>query len=143
MRWRSGWAAASSALLLASGCGSDARHAAPRPPRIPQAVAAPLAARADAVAAALDRADACGARGRTYALQREAERAPLSAAYRGRLLKAVARLTAALPDCSPSAPPPAPPSSPPAAEDGKDDLKHGRKDKHKSHGDGKKKEHDD
>ena len=51
MRWRSGLLTASSAALVA-GCGGD--HQAqppPKPPRIPAAVAARLAADADRVAA--------------------------------------------------------------------------------------------
>jgi hypothetical protein len=52
MRWRSGLLTASSAALLA-GCGGGDHHAQPppRPPRIPAAVAARLAADADRVAA--------------------------------------------------------------------------------------------
>lgn len=52
MRWRSGLLTASSAFLLA-GCGGGGHQAQPppRPPRIPAAVAAQLAAEADRVAA--------------------------------------------------------------------------------------------
>ncbi|MFL5922271.1 MAG: hypothetical protein ACJ75Q_06960 [Gaiellaceae bacterium] len=50
MRWRSGLLTASSALLLA-GCGGGERaEPAPKPPRIPAAVAQRLATEADRVA---------------------------------------------------------------------------------------------
>jgi hypothetical protein len=52
MRWRNGLLTASSALVLA-GCGGGSHKTAPppKPPRIPAAVAARLAAEADRVAA--------------------------------------------------------------------------------------------
>jgi hypothetical protein len=51
MRWRSGLLTASSALVLAGCGGGDHAAPPPKPPRIPAAVAARLAAQADGVAA--------------------------------------------------------------------------------------------
>jgi len=51
MRWRSGLLTASSALLLAGCGGGDHAGPPPKPPKIPAAVAARLAAQADRVSA--------------------------------------------------------------------------------------------
>ena len=53
--------AAALAALCLSGCGAGAKRAAPHPPKLPHAVATSLAARSDAVAAALAAGDACRA----------------------------------------------------------------------------------
>jgi hypothetical protein len=50
MRWRSALLTASSGLLLAGCGGGDHAEPAPKPPRIPAAVAARLAAEADQLA---------------------------------------------------------------------------------------------
>ena len=118
MSWRLGWPAACSALALAAGCGESPKRVVAPPPRIPHAVASELAARADAVAAALARGDACTARQDASVLARTAGASKLEAVLREKLDKAVGELVSALPRCAPPpppAPPPAPPPSPPAA----------------------------
>jgi hypothetical protein len=135
MRWRLVWAAASSSAAFLAACGGTARQAAP-PPRIPATIAAPLAARADALAAALERGDACAARSGMSELEGMADQARLSAAFRDRLLKAVRELATSLPECAPPPPPPHPPpapaSAPPPAKD------HGKKHGHEKGGHGHK-----
>jgi hypothetical protein len=109
---------AAAALGLAA-CGSQSSHLVDAP-RLPRAVAASLAARSDALAAALRRNDACTAQSEARALERQA-RAAVSAGrvpvvYRARLLEAVGRLAGRVPRClPPPPPPPSPPASPAAA----------------------------
>jgi hypothetical protein len=63
--------AAAAAALLLGGCGSDGgNHAAP-PPSLPRPVATALAARSDALAAALEAGDSCRAAGLAAQLQRD------------------------------------------------------------------------
>jgi hypothetical protein len=140
MSWRNGWPAACSALaLVAAGCG-DAPRPAAEPPRIPGTLASALATKADAVASALGRGDACAARGDASALSRMTESAQLAAVFRVKLVKAVHELSAALPPCSPPpppAPPPPPPSPPPSPKPEKK-HEHGKKEHgKKGHGHGK------
>jgi hypothetical protein len=60
------------AVLALAGCGAEARRSeAPRPPRLPRALAESWAQQANAVAAALAAGDGCTARTRADALQRE------------------------------------------------------------------------
>lgn len=106
------------AVLVVSACGAESRDAALRPaPRLPPAVASSLAARSDALAAALRRGDACGARIQVHGLERQtrlaiaARRVP--DAYRARLEEAVSRLAASVPRCVPPPPPPVAPTPPP------------------------------
>lgn len=108
------------AVLGLSACGSQARQRATRAsqPAIPTAVADSLAHRSDALAAALVRHDACGAKIQAHGLERQTRLAiangRMPASYRPRLLSAISRLIARLPRCKPP-PPPAPPTPPPPA----------------------------
>lgn len=63
--------AALAAAACLAGCGSGATPRAAPPPKLPAAVATPLAARSDEVAQALDRGDACRAAGLAQQLQQE------------------------------------------------------------------------
>jgi hypothetical protein len=63
--------AAFTVALCLGGCGSGAEHRAPPPPLLPQAMAAGLAQTSDAVAAALDGGDPCGALTIAQDLQRQ------------------------------------------------------------------------
>jgi len=107
-------AAASSAAVLLAGCGSHTAATPPALPRLPHALAARLAAEADAVARATTGANRC--HGHTPALRLKADalaaqhRVPV--ALRRNLLAAVYRLAASLPACP--APPPPPTTAPPA-----------------------------
>jgi hypothetical protein len=114
-------------------------------PRLPRTVAAKLAVRSDALAAALRRGDGCAATIQMHGLERQtrlaiaAGRIPL--ALRGRLLAAVGDLTRRMPSCIPPPPPPpalaepAPPAPPPRGKDEKRHEKHGKgKDKGKHGG---------
>jgi hypothetical protein len=112
---------------------------------MPHSVAAPLAAQADAVAAALGRGDVCGARAQAAILRRRAHVEPVPAPFRADLLAAVDRLAASVPACLPPAPtptPPPPPTPPPVEKRGERD--HGKhKGKHKRNGHHKQKRGDD
>jgi hypothetical protein len=59
------------AALCLSACGGEAKRAAPPPPSLPRVLAATLAARSDAVAAALAQGDGCRARMAAQQLQHE------------------------------------------------------------------------
>lgn len=91
--------------LLAAGCGGEERAAAPT---LPSSLAERLAARSDAVAASLDRGDACAARAGAEALQAVAiaavneKRVP--GALQEELLGSVAALVESIP-CEPAPPP--------------------------------------
>lgn len=63
--------AAALAALCLSACGGAADRAAPPPPTFPRVLGATLAARSDAVAAALAEGDGCRARATAQQLQRE------------------------------------------------------------------------
>lgn len=63
--------AAALAALCLSACGGAAKRAAPPSPTFPRMLAATLAARSDAVAAALAEGDGCRARSTAQQLQRE------------------------------------------------------------------------
>jgi hypothetical protein len=108
MRWPYVSAAACSAALLLAGCGGGAERRTAPPPRLPRPLAQQLAGQADAVAASLDRGDACAARDRAAALQRSAIAAVLRIPGRLRenLVGAVNELVSELPACR--QPPPAP-----------------------------------
>ncbi len=120
--------AAFAAALVLGGCGSGGEHAAPRPPRLPAALAAHLASRSDDVARLLDSSDGCGALAAAKQLQQDAiaavnsQRVP--ARFQEPLLGAANDLVVRI-HC---APPPAP------RPEGDDE--HG-KDKGKGHGKGK------
>jgi hypothetical protein len=76
--------AACAAVLYLSACGGGQRHAAP-PPRLPRPVAQTLAARADAVAAALAAGNSCQAATLAGRLQQDT----LSAINNGRIAAAL------------------------------------------------------
>jgi hypothetical protein len=59
-------------LALAAGCGGTTAAPPPAPPGLEPRVAAPLANRADSVAAALERGDGCTARSEAAKLQQQA-----------------------------------------------------------------------
>ena len=74
-------AAAALAALCLSGCGDDAKRAAPHPPTLPRILATQLAARSDAVANALAEGESCRAR----ALAQQLQRATIAAVNAGRV----------------------------------------------------------
>jgi hypothetical protein len=124
-------------LGVASACGSGNRDTAVLPPpRLPRAVAAPLADRSDALAAALRRGDACEARIQVHGLERQTrlaiEAGRIPTVYRARLQTAVLRLATGVPPCVPT--PRVAPAPPPPPGHGKDHGHH--KGKGKKHGDG-------
>lgn len=104
--------------LTLTGCGSSSRVEVRSPPRLPRPVADALAARADAVAAALRLGEACVAKAQVHRLER-ATRSAVAAgrvpgAYRPRLRAAIEQLAARIPRCVPPPAPPAPAPPPPA-----------------------------
>jgi hypothetical protein len=129
------------AVLGVSACGSGSRDTAVLPPpRLPRGVAAPLADRSDALAAALRRGDACGARTQVHGLERQTRLAiqagRVPTAYRARLQAAVRRLATGIPPCVPPpavAPAPAPPAGPGEGHGHHKDK--GKKPKKHGHGD--------
>jgi hypothetical protein len=105
------------AVLLVSACGSQSRVSSRAAARLPREVAISLAARSDALAAALRRGDGCAARIQMHGLERQTSTAIASgrvpAAYRARLRTAVSGLAGRIPHCvPPPAPAPAPPPPP-------------------------------
>lgn len=58
-------------VLGLAGCGGTPRSAEPPPPRLPRAVATPLAQRSDAIAVALAAGDSCRAAALAHQLQQE------------------------------------------------------------------------
>jgi hypothetical protein len=98
MRWRSGWLAASSVVVLA-GCGSSAPRTTKPPPRIPTDIAQQLAADADAVAAA----SGCAARGPALKLQTDviAAVSRVPQRYREQLMGAANDVVSRIPECPP------------------------------------------
>ena len=94
-------------LVVAGGGCAGASERVVSPPRLPQRLAAELAAQADAVAASLERGDVCGASAQARALRsrvlREAGR--VAVVFRGELVRSVGELAATVPPCPP---PPAP-----------------------------------
>ena len=121
------------AVLALSACGSE-NIVQPRPaPRIPQAVAAKLAVRSDALAAALRRGDGCAAKIQMHGLERQTGLAISSGrvpvVFRTRLLAAVDGLAGRMPSCVP--PPPAPVKQPLPPKRGED--KGGEKKGHDQH----------
>jgi hypothetical protein len=118
-------------VLALGACGSSETRVQVVPaPRLPHATGASLAARSDALAAALRRRDACGARIQVHGLEKQTRleiasgRVPV--VYRKRLLAAVTQLAARVPRCVPPPPPsPPPPPAPPKHKPKKhDDHKH-------------------
>jgi hypothetical protein len=103
-------------VLAVSACGSQSREAAQQTaPRLPPAVAAALATRSDALASALRRGDACGARIQVHGLERQTRLAIAAGRvppmYRARLVAATTRIAAQMPRCLPRPiPPPVAPS---------------------------------
>ena len=129
MRWRSGLLTASSALVLAGCGGGDHAAPPPKPPRIPAAVAARLAAQADQVAAlapgtceARDAAD----RFRTQVIASIRQRR-IPARYQEPLLSAANSLAERLSTCVAPLPP---------AQPEHDRGKHKGKKEHRDHDDG-------
>jgi hypothetical protein len=125
--------AAALAALCLGACGGEGKRASPPPPTLPHALAATLAARSDAVAAALAAGNSCGAFTSARRLQREA----IAAINGGRVAPALQEdLSSAVNDLAARVtcvPPPAPTK---AEGDGK-------KHKEKGHGNKKKQEKDD
>jgi len=115
--------AACAAVLFLSACGGGGHQQAAPPPRLPRPVAQTLAARADAVAAALAQGNSCQAATLAGRLQQET----ISAINRGRVAASLQEpLSAAVNDLVGRVvcvPPPSPPS-------------------HAEHGHGKHKGHD-
>jgi hypothetical protein len=108
MRWRSGLLTASSAVLLAGCGGGDRAEPPPKPPRIPAAVAARLAAQADGVAAL--EPGTCEARDAAARLRAQViasiQRRQIPARYQEPLLSAANSLAERLATCVSPPPPP-------------------------------------
>ena len=131
-------------LLVATACGGSgaSSNGGATAPRIPNAVAAALASRADGVAAALDAGNGCAAKAKAARLQVAATRAidadRIPAALQPQLQTAVTALASRI-SCTPPAPAPKPKPAPrhqhapkpPHHEHGHE--KHG---KHGGHGEG-------
>jgi len=107
-------ALAAALLLAAAACGSsEPERAAPKPPRLPHALAEAWAGDADAVAAALAAGDGCAARDRAEALRQSVIASVNAGRVPSRLLEP---LTSGVNDlasrlaCEP--PPPAAPAGP-------------------------------
>jgi hypothetical protein len=85
--------AAALAALCLSACGGETKRASPPPPTLPRALASALAARSDAVVAALAAGDGCGALASAQLLQRDTIAAinagRVSAAFQEELASAV------------------------------------------------------
>ncbi|HET7145679.1 MAG TPA: hypothetical protein VFI10_00675 [Gaiellaceae bacterium] len=129
---------AAAALALAA-CGSSApEQSAPKPPRLPHALAQAWARDADGVAAALAAGDGCTARDRARALQQDVIDAVNTGRVPRRLLEpltsGVNQVAAGI-TCTP---PPPPASSP---DLGKGKAKGKKKDKGHGHGHAGKKGH--
>jgi hypothetical protein len=127
-------------VLAVSACGSQSREAAQRTtPRLPPAVAAALATRSDALASALRRGDACGARIQVHGLERQTRLAIAAGrvppAYRARLVAATTRIAAQMPRCLPRpTPPPVAPSPAERKHPARGSAgKHGKPDRPKKH----------
>lgn len=110
MRWRSGLLTASSALLLAGCGGGDHAGPPPKPPKIPAAVAARLAAQADRVSALAP--GTCEARDAAArfraAVIASIGRREIPTRYQETLMSAANSLAERLASCGPPPPPPAP-----------------------------------
>lgn len=80
-------------LVAVAGCGGGSRHAS-RPRRIPAGLAQAWAQRADAIAAAADAGDSCGAARLAQSLQQDVidRESSVPLRYRGILLQAANRL---------------------------------------------------
>ncbi|HET7554590.1 MAG TPA: hypothetical protein VFJ75_02930 [Gaiellaceae bacterium] len=134
MRWRSGLLTASSVALLA-GCGGGHRaQPPPKPPRIPGAVAARLAAEADRVAALTP--GTCEARDAAQRFQADVIRSigSVPSRYQEPLASAANDLAARLAVCAVPTP----------AQAGKPPKGHGHGDGHgHGHGQGKRKREND
>ena len=128
MRWRSGLLTASSAVLLAGCGGSDHAAPTPRPPKIPAAVAARLAAQAEGVAALVP--GTCEARDAAARFRAQVIAAiqgqQIPARYQEPLLSAANSLAERLATCAS----PPPPRQPPRHDHGK----HKGKKKHGNEG---------
>jgi hypothetical protein len=121
-------------VLVAAGCGAEAKDAAPRKPHLPRALAQSWARQADAVAAALASNDGCAARTRAATLQQSVIAAVNEHRVPRRFLEPLSsgvndlagRIT-----CTPP-PPPAPPAP---VEKPKHEHKHHEHGKHHGKGD--------
>ena len=82
---RLGLAAGCAAAFCLGSCGSGRERGASPPPSLPRAVAQSLAARADAVAAALAAGDSC----RAATLARQLQRATIASINRGAVATAL------------------------------------------------------
>lgn len=90
---------------VAAGCGAGERAPRQASPRLPSNVAHSLALESDALAASLERGDACSAVRRAAALRQSVHRAiddgRIPEAFRRELLHAVDALSAEVPACIP------------------------------------------
>jgi hypothetical protein len=127
-------------VLVAAGCGSGTRHAAPPAPRLPRALAHDWARQANAVAAALAAGDGCTAHARASALQQDVVAAVNAHRVPRRFLEPLtsgvnelAARTACVPP--PVVSKPAPPPRPPHGHDHPHDHGHGRGHGHGEGGD--------
>ena len=129
--------AAALAALFLSACGGEARRSPP--PTLQRAVARTLAARSDAVAAALEAGDSCRALTLARQLQRETIAAinggRVTAAFQEELSSAVNDLTARVTCAPPAAPAAPPPVTTTADEDREPERERGTRKGHaKQHG---------
>ncbi len=94
------------ATAVLAGCGSSGERPAPVAPKLPRALAAELAQRSDAVAAALDQGDECAALDQAKRLQHDTMQAinegRVPGAFRENLGPAVADLVERI-ECTPPA----------------------------------------
>jgi len=114
------------AVALA-GCGSQSRQSAPKPPRLPHALALSWTKQADAVASALAAGDGCTAQARALQLQSQVIEAVSAHRVPGRLREPLSSGVNGLAARIACAPPPAPPG---------DGEKRGHGHGHGKHGNG-------
>jgi hypothetical protein len=119
-------------LVAAGGGCAGGSERVVSPPRLPQRLAAELAAQADAVAASLERGDVCAASAQARALRsrvlRDVGRAPV--VFRAELVRAAGELAAAVPLC----PPPPAPAENKGHKKGKGNGNHGKGNRGKGRG---------
>jgi hypothetical protein len=109
-------------VVVAAGCGPQARDTTPRQPHLPRALAESLAQQADAVATALASNDGCSAQARIAALQQSVESAVNEHQVPRRFVLQLTRGVDDLAGRITCTPPPAPP----ADEHGKKHHDHGK-----------------
>jgi hypothetical protein len=124
MRCGKRWVALVGLAAVLGGCGSHA--SAPRPPRLPRALAHAWAGQADAVAAALAAGDGCTARTRARRLQSEVVAAVNAHRVPARLLEPLSSGVNGLASRIVCVPPPAPPAPGEGHGRGHGQGKHGK-----------------